>query len=146
MPAPGRPGITKFHELGGTLAAASGLALVISSFTGWYSASADLYTVSVTGWHTGALGKLVFFAGIAVLVLLVLGATGLELPPAFPLGAAIAGLGALATIFVVVRLIEVPAELAGFGRAIGLWISFAAALAVVGAGLLKATELPESHG
>ena len=145
MPAPGRPGIARLYGHGTTLAATSALVLAISSFTGWYSASTDLYTVSVTGWNSGALGKLIFFVGLAVLVLLLLGATGLELPPAFPLGAAIAGLGALATIFVAVRVIDVPGALAGFGRSGGLWISLASALAVVGSGLLKATEEGDSE-
>jgi hypothetical protein len=140
MPAPGRPGIPSFSGRGATLATTSGLVLAISSFTGWYSAKADPYTVSVIGWHTGTLGKLVFFAGLAVLILLLLGETGLELPPTFPLGAAVAGLGALATIFVVVRLLDVPDGLEGAGRSVGLWISFLAALAVVGSGLLKASD------
>jgi len=138
MPPPGQPGIMRLYGYGATFAATSGLVLATSSFSGWYSTKTELYTVSVIGWHTGALGKLVFFIGLAVLVLLLLEATGLEMPPAFPVGAAIAALGALATVFVVVRLIDVPSALAGSGRGIGLWISFAAALAVVVSGLLQA--------
>jgi hypothetical protein len=114
--------------------------LAISSFTGWYSSEGGIATVSVIGWHTGTLGKLVFFAGLAALVLLALRATGLELPPAFPTGAAIASIGTLGTIFVLVRLIDVPDRFAGAGRGIGIWISLVAGLAVVGAGLLQASE------
>ena len=53
---------------GERLAWIAGLVLAISAFTDWYAGSqADGLTLSVTGWHTGALGKLVFFAGLATL-------------------------------------------------------------------------------
>ena len=55
---------------GERLAWIAGLVLAISAFTDWYAGSqADGLTLSVTGWHTGALGKLVFFAGLATLIL-----------------------------------------------------------------------------
>ena len=55
---------------GERLAWVAGLVLAISAFTDWYAGSqADGLTLSVTGWHTGALGKLVFFAGLATLIL-----------------------------------------------------------------------------
>jgi len=42
--------------------------LALSSFMSWYTFDADVgFTVSITGWHTGLLGKLVFFVGVAVL-------------------------------------------------------------------------------
>ena len=51
---------------GERLAWVAGLVLALSAFTGWYSGSqADGLTLSVLGWHTGALGKLVFFIGLA---------------------------------------------------------------------------------
>lgn len=145
MRTPGGLGPLGLAGRGGTLAAASGLVLAISSFTGWYSARTELATVAVTGWHTGTVGKLVFFAGLAVLVLLLLEQTGLELPPSFPVGAGVAALGALGTIFVVVRVIDIPDRFAGTGRSVGLWISFAAALAVVLSGLLKASDDVQSR-
>jgi len=54
---------------GERLAWIAGLVLAVSAFTDWYSGSqADGLTLSVTGWHTGALGKLVFveLLGVAV--------------------------------------------------------------------------------
>lgn len=132
--------IPRFSGLGDALVSTSGLLLAVSSFTGWYSAKNDVVTASVLGWHAGTLGKLVFFTGLAVLILLFLGATGLELPPAFPLGAAIAALGTLGTIFVLVRLIDIPERFAGAGRGVGIWISLAAGFAVVVSGLVKANE------
>ena len=44
--------------------------------------------------------------------------------------------GTLGTIFVLVRLIDMPDRFLGAGRGIGIWISLVSALAVVGAGLL----------
>jgi hypothetical protein len=138
-PKPGfSPGT--FRSPGEGLAWLGGLVLALSSFMSWYTVSTEDITVSVTGWHTGVLGKLVFVVGLAVLVLLVLRATGFELPPSIPLGMVIAGLGAVGTVFVLVRLISIPDDFVGAGRSIGLWISLLAALLLIAAGLLKSAD------
>jgi hypothetical protein len=50
-------------------------------------------------------------------------------------------LGALGTIFVLIRLISIPdAVLPADGRGIGIWIALVAALGVIGGGLLRAAE------
>ncbi|HET6944925.1 MAG TPA: hypothetical protein VFI01_06235 [Gaiellaceae bacterium] len=127
---------------GERLAWVAGLVLMISAFTGWYSGSqADGLTLSVTGWHTGALGKLVFFAGLAALILEALREAGIELPATVPESLVLIALGSLATIFVLIRLISIPDTFfATAGRGIGLFISLAAAIALIGAGLLRAAE------
>jgi hypothetical protein len=125
---------------GDGLAWVGGLVLALSSFMSWYTVSPDGFTASITGWHTGLLGKLVFFIGLAVLTLLVLRATGVDLPSSVPLGMVIAGLGALATVFVLVRLISIPDDFAPAGRSIGIWISLLAALLLIAAGLLRSAE------
>jgi hypothetical protein len=140
MTSPRRPSVRSISGPGEALAWVAGLVLAVSAFTGWYAWDGDIATVAVIGWHTGTIGKLVFFTGLAVLVLLLLRATGLDLPPVFPVGAAVASLGALGTILVLVRLIDIPDSFVGAGRGIGIWISFVAGLAVVGAGLLEASE------
>jgi hypothetical protein len=117
-----------------------GLVLALSSFMSWYTVSNEGFTVSVTGWHTGAIGKLVFFVGLAALGFLVLRATGFQLPPSVPVGIVIAGLGALGTVFVLVRLISIPDDFAPAGRSIGIWISLLSALLLIAAGLLKSAE------
>jgi lipoprotein signal peptidase len=122
------------------LAWLGGLVLALSSFMSWYTVPNEGFTASVTGWHTGALGKLVFFVGLAVLALLILRATGFELPPNFPVGMVVAGLGALGTVIVLVRLISIPDYFVGAGRSIGLWISLLAALLLIAAGLLKSAD------
>jgi len=137
-----RPGLPPgaLRAPGELLAWVGGLVLALSSFMSWYTVSNEGFTASITGWHTGTLGKLVFFVGLAVLGLLVLRATGIELPPNVPLGMVIAGLGSVGTVFVLVRLISIPDDFAPAGRSIGLWISLLAALLLIAAGLLKSAE------
>jgi len=138
--SPRRPPVPSISSPGEALAWLSGLVFALSSFMGWYSFEGELATVSVIGWHTGTLGKLVFFVGLAVLLFLVLGATGLELPPNLPAGAVVSGIGAVGTILVLVRIIDIPDRFSGAGRGIGLWISLLAGLLVIVAGFVKANE------
>ena len=66
--------------------------------------------------------------------------SGVELPPGVPGGMVIAGLGFLATIFVLIRVISIPDDFSPAGRSIGIWISLLAALLVIAAGLLRSAE------
>jgi hypothetical protein len=120
----------------------AGLVLAVSAFTDWYAGSqADGLTLSVTGWHTGALGKLVFFAGLAALILEALREAGIELPATVPESLILIALGSLATIFTLIRLISIPDTFFDTaGRGIGIFISLIAAIALIGAGLLRAAE------
>ena len=127
---------------GERLAWVSGLVLAISAFTDWYSgAQADGLVLSVIGWHTGSLGKLVFFIGLAALILEALREAGIELPATVPESLVLIGLGSLATIFVLIRLISIPdTYFATAGRGIGIFISLTAAVGLIVAGLLRAAE------
>ncbi len=136
----GRTPPTTFWTPGEGLAWVASIVFTLSSFMGWYSGLVDGLELSALGWHTGILGKLVLVIGLAVLGLLVLRAAGVDLPPAIPIGLVIAGLGAIGTIFVLIRLLEVPEDYAGLGRSIGIWISLMGAVLLIVAGLLKATE------
>jgi hypothetical protein len=140
QPRPARP----FEEIWGwghRLTWVSGLVLTISAFTDWYVGSGEGPTTSVIAWHTGALGKLVFFIGLAVLALVALRESGIELPATVPESLVVIALGALSTVFVLIRLIDVPDEFFGWrGRGIGIFISLLASLAVIAAGLLRAGE------
>jgi len=131
----------EFRSPGEGLAWLGGLVLALSTFMSWYTFDADVgFTVSITGWHTGLLGKLVFFVGLAVLAFLGLRASGVELPPSVPGGMVIAGFGLLATILVLVRVISIPDDFSPAGRSIGLWISLLAGLLLIAAGLLRSAE------
>jgi len=133
----------RFWTVGELTTVIAGLVLAISAFTDWYagSESGGAFTLSVIGWHTGALGKLVFFIGLAVLALFALREAGIELPATVPESLIVIALGSLATIFVLIRLISIPDTfLPASGRGIGIWISLLAALAVIVAGLVRASE------
>ena len=67
--------------------------LAISALTGWYSGSGEGVTVSVIGWNTGVLGKLVLFIGLAAIVVVALRQWGLELPAAIPESLLVIALG-----------------------------------------------------
>jgi hypothetical protein len=122
------------------LAWLSSIILALSSFMSWYTIEEQNLTLAVTGWHTGALGKLVFFLGFATVVLLLLRGTGVGLPPAVPIGMAILGLGAIGTILVLIRVFSIPDDFDGFGRSIGLWISLLSAIGMGVAGFLRGAE------
>ena len=142
------PPLTQLRPAGGIWSAGqrvawvAGLVLLLSSFMSWYSGSSiEGPTLSVIGWHTGTIGKLVFFLGLALVVIAILREAGIELPPSIPESLVTIGLGSLATVLVLIRLISIPDTFAGTsGRSIGLWIALLAALAVIAAGLLRAGE------
>jgi hypothetical protein len=120
----------------------AGLVLMLSSFMSWYAGkSIEGPTLAVIGWHTGAIGKIVFFIGLLLIALAVLRQAGIELPPTVPESLVTIALGGVATVLVLIRLISIPDTFAGTsGRAIGIWIALLAALGVIGAGLLRAGE------
>ncbi|HYZ18006.1 MAG TPA: hypothetical protein VE615_00550 [Gaiellaceae bacterium] len=119
----------------------AGLVLALSAFMSWYAGSGDGLTIAVIGWHTGAIGKLVFAIGLAVVALVLLREFGVELPATVPESLVVIVLGSLATILVLIRLISVPDRFFPFeGRGIGIWISLLAALGLIVGGLLRAGE------
>ena len=124
------------------LAWVSGLVLTLSAFTDWYAGTLpNGITLAVTGWHSGTLGKLVFFIGLATLILEASRSAGIELPAAVPDRLILIGLGAFAVIFVLVRLISVPdTYFVSTSRGIGLYIALLGALGLLGAGLLRTAE------
>ena len=126
--------------LGERLTWVSGLVLALSAFTGWYAGSGEGPTIAVIGWHTGALGKLVFLIALAVIALAVLREAGIALPAAVPESLLVIVLGSIATVFVLIRLISIPDRFFPYERGIGIWISLAAAVLVIVAGLLRATD------
>lgn len=126
--------------VGDRLGLIAGLVLAVSVFTGWYTGPSTGVTVSVMGWHTGTLGKLVLVIGLLVVLLVGLNEIGVALPAAVPESLLTIALGALATIFVLVRMISIPDDFFFAGLGIGIWISLAASLGVIAAGLLRVHE------
>jgi hypothetical protein len=138
-PAPRRSG-PSLWGVGEQITWITGLVLALSALTGWYSGQGEGVTVSVIGWHTGVLGKLVLAIGLLAILVVGLRHWGVDLPAAVPESLVVVSLGALATIFVLVRAISIPDEFFFAGRGIGLWISLLASVALIGAGLLQASE------
>ncbi len=118
----------------------SGLVLTLSTLMGWYVANVDEPTIAVIGWHTGTIAKIVFVIGLAVIALHLMHQAGLALPATVPESLVVIVLGSLATILVLIRLISIPEEFQPASRGIGIWISLLAAIAVIVAGLLRASE------
>ena len=127
--------------LGDRLTWVSGLVLALSAFMGWYTGSGEGLRIAVLGWDTGALGKLVFFVGLLLIAIVLLRELGIELPATVPESLLVIALGALATIFVLIRVITIPEDLLpANGRGAGLWIALVAAVVAVGAGVVRAGE------
>ncbi|HLX31383.1 MAG TPA: hypothetical protein VKR79_01315 [Gaiellaceae bacterium] len=124
------------------LAWIAGLVLTLSPFMDWYAGTLpNGITLSVTGWHTGALGKLVFFIGLATLILEALREAGIALPSSAPERLIFVAFGALAVIFVLIRLISIPdVYFASTARGIGIYVALLASLALLAAGLLRTAD------
>ena len=137
----GRPAAGNLWAAGERITWVAGLVLALSSFMDWYAGSGVGVKLAVIGWHSGVLGKLVLFIGLAVIAISALRELGFELPPSVPESLLILALGSLAAIFVLIRIISIPdAVLPADGRGIGIWIALIAALGVLAGGLLQAAE------
>jgi hypothetical protein len=134
------PDVTWIWGAGERLTWLSGLILSLSTLMGWYVGVGDEPTIAVIGWHTGTIAKIVFVIGLAVIALHLLQQAGIELPATVPASLVVIVLGSLATIFVLIRVITIPEEFQPASRGIGLWISLLAAVLVIVAGLLRASE------
>ena len=117
-----------------------GILLAMSALTGWYSGEGNGTTVSVIGWHTGTVGKVVLFLGLAAVLLVVLREVGVSLPASVPESLVAIGIGSVATILVLVRIISIPDSFFFASRGIGIWISLVCAVGIILAGLLEASE------
>jgi hypothetical protein len=126
--------------MGGRLTFLFGLLLALSSLTGWYTGEGNGTTVSVLGWHTGSIGKIVLFLGLAAVLLAVLQEVGVSMPASVPESLVAIGIGSIATILVIVRIISIPDSFFFATRGLGIWISLACAVGVILSGLLEASE------
>jgi len=126
--------------MGGRLTFLFGLLLALSALTGWYSGEGNGTTVSVIGWHTGTIGKVVLFLGLAAVLIVVLREFGVGMPASIPESLVAIGIGSIATILVLVRVIAIPDSFFFATRGIGIWISLACAVGIILAGLLEASD------
>ena len=75
-----RPAPSGLWAAGERITWVAGLILALSSFMDWYAGSGVGVKLAVIGWHSGVLGKLVFFIGLAVVVIVALRETGPRAP------------------------------------------------------------------
>jgi len=134
------PGAGELSGMGDRLTFLFGILLAMSALTGWYSGEGNGTTVSVIGWHTGTVGKVVLFLGLAAVLLVVLREVGVSLPASVPESLVAIGIGSVATILVLVRIISIPDSFFFASRGIGIWISLVCAIGIILAGLLEASE------
>ena len=134
------PGAGEFSGYGGRLTFLFGLLLAMSALTGWYSGEGNGTTVSVIGWHTGTIGKIVLVLGLAAVLLVVLREVGISMPASVPESLVAIGIGAVATVLVLVRIISIPDDFFFASRGAGIWISLACGVGIILAGLLEASE------
>jgi peptidoglycan biosynthesis protein MviN/MurJ (putative lipid II flippase) len=118
------------------IAAASGTVLLLALFLPWYTADAEH---STTGWESFAVLDIVLalIAASAVALLLV---TATQPVPAVPvaLAALVAIAGFVATVLVLIRVLELPEGAAG--REWALWLGLAGSLGVLTGGLLATRD------
>jgi hypothetical protein len=126
--------------LGGRLTFLFGILLAVSALTGWYTGEGEGTTVSVLGWHTGTIGKVVLFLGLLAVLVVVLRELGVNMPASVPESLIAIGIGSVATILVLVRLISIPDTFFFASRGVGIWLSLACAIGLIVAGLLEASE------
>ena len=104
-------------------------------------------------WLWGAGERLTWLAGIVLALSTLMGwyvndavalhllhGAGIELPATIPESLVVIVLGPAATILVLIRVISIPEDFQPASRGVGLWISLVAALALIVAGLLRASE------
>jgi hypothetical protein len=126
--------------LSGRLTFLFGLLLAVSALTGWYTGEGEGTTVSVIGWHTGTIGKIVLLLGLLAVLLVVLRELGVALPAAVPESLLAIAIGSVATVLVLVRLISIPDTFFFAHRGIGIWVSLICAVGIIVSGLLEASE------
>ena len=126
--------------LGGRLTFLFGLMLALSALTGWYTGEGNGATVSVIGWHTGTIGKVILVLGLIAVLLIVLREAGVHMPASVPESLITIAIGAIATVLVLVRIISIPDDFFFASRGLGIWISLACAIGIILAGLLEASD------
>jgi hypothetical protein len=126
--------------MGGRITFLFGLLLALSALTGWYTGEGNGTTVSVIGWHTGTIGKVVLLLGLAAVLLVVLREVGANMPASVPESLVTIAIGSIATILVLVRIISIPDSFFFASRGAGIWISLACAVGIILSGLLEASE------
>jgi hypothetical protein len=124
---------------GDMIAGVGGVVLLISLFLPWYGVSVDIAGFSASesgsGWEVlGFIDILLFLISVAAIAIVVAKAAG-ALPAELPAPVVLLGLGALALLLVIYRIIDIPTEgdvpaQVELSRKVGIFIAFGGAAAV----------------
>ena len=120
------------------LAGGGAVVLLISTFFSWGKVSLGPITINVSGWDTGALGKLVFFAALIAIILVVVDYMKVDVSQLpIPVSMALVGAAAAGLLFVILRFLFMPD---GLSRAWGLYLAIIAAAVLAYGAWLKLQE------
>jgi hypothetical protein len=137
---------------GDMIAGVGAVVLLISLFLPWYGVSLDIGNVSVSesasGWESlDFIDILLFLISIAAIGVVAARAAG-QLPAEVPGAVVLLGLGGLAVLLVLYRIIDIPADdvpdEVDLSRKIGVFIALIGAAAVAYGGWRTNTETPEA--
>ncbi|MDX6629790.1 MAG: hypothetical protein QOH00_2036 [Gaiellales bacterium] len=120
------------------LAGGGAVVLLISTFFSWGKFSLGPVTLNVSGWDTGALGKLVFFAALIAIILVVVDFMKVDVTQMpVPVSLALVGAAAAGLLFVILRFLFMPD---GLSRAWGLYLAIIAAAVLAYGAWMKLQE------
>jgi hypothetical protein len=137
---------------GDMIAGVGGIVLLISLFLPWYGVSIDVANVSVsdsgTGWETlDFIDIVLFLVSVAAIGVVAARAAG-QLPVEVSGAVVLLGLGGLAVLLVLYRIIDIPADdvpaEVDLSRKIGIFIALAGSAAIAYGGWRTNTEAPET--
>jgi hypothetical protein len=136
---------------GDIVAGVGGVVLLISLFLPWYGVSVDVAGFSASesgsGWEVlSFIDILLFLISVAAIAIVVAKAAG-ALPAEVPAPVVLLGLGALAVLLVIYRIIDIPTEgdvpdQVDLSRKIGIFIALVGSAAVAYGGWRTNTETP----
>jgi hypothetical protein len=135
---------------GDIVAGVGGIVLLVALFLPWYGVSVDLANVSVsdsaTAWEAlDVIDVLLFLISVGATGLVAARAGG-QLVSDFPTGMVLLGLGGLAVLLVLYRLIDIPGgdlpDQVDLSRKLGVFIALIGAAAVAYGGWRTSTETP----
>jgi hypothetical protein len=135
---------------GDIVAGVGGIVLLISLFLPWYGVSSGPISITGSGWETlGFIDILLFLISVAVIAIVVAKALG-ALPGDVPAPVILLGLGGLAVLLVLYRIIDIPVDgdipdSVDLSRKIGIFIALIAAAAVTYGGWRTNTEAPRGR-
>ncbi|HET6172905.1 MAG TPA: hypothetical protein VFD90_09880 [Gaiellales bacterium] len=120
------------------LAGGGAVVLLISTFLSWGKISLGPITLNVSGWDTGSLGKLVFFAALIATILVVVDFMKVDVSQMpIPVSRALVGTAAAGLLFVILRFLFMPD---GLSRAWGLYLAIIAAAVLAYGAWMKLQE------